>query len=181
MIMSAGALSDKQLLEEILDLAREHNCHIYVPSGAIGGLDAVKSASIRRIDTVTITTRKPVIGLKEAPFVVRNHINLNQFTVPTEIFSGPAAIAIKEFPANVNVAASLSLVGMGFEKTVVKVVVDPTISRNIHDIHVKGEFGDFHAKIENIQSDTNPKTSFLAALSAIATLKEVCEPLKIGT
>lgn len=181
MIMSVGALSDKQLLEELRTLARENHCHIHVPSGAIGGLDAVKSASIKRIDCVTITTRKPAKGLKGAPFVVKNNLDLDKFTVPTEIFSGPAAVAIKEFPANVNVAASLSLVGVGFEKTMVKVVVDPTISRNVHEIHVKGEFGDFHAKIENVPSDTNPKTSFLAALSAIATLKQVCEPLKIGT
>lgn len=181
MIMSVGALSDKQLLEQIRSLAKEHHCSIYVPSGAIGGLDAVKSASIKHIECVTITTRKPAKGLEGAPFVVKNNLDLDKFVEPTEIFSGPAAIAIKEFPANVNVAASLSLVGIGFEKTIVKVVVDPTISRNIHEIHVRGEFGEFHAKIENVPSETNPRTSFLAALSAIATLKQVCEPLKIGT
>ncbi len=181
MIMSVGALSDERLLEQIRSLARKHHCSIYVPSGAIGGLDAVKSASIKYIECVTLTTRKPAKGLKGAPYVVRNKIDLDSFREPTEIFSGPAAEAIKEFPANVNVAASLSLVGIGFEKTIVKVVVDPTISRNIHEIHVKGDFGEFHAKIENVPSETNPRTSFLAALSAIATLKQVCEPLKIGT
>jgi aspartate dehydrogenase len=181
MIMSVGALADQELLGQIRELAKKHHCSIYVPSGAIGGLDAVKSASIKNIECATITTRKPAKGLKGAPFVVKNNIDLDTFTEPTEIFSGPAAVAIKEFPANVNVAASLSLVGIGFDKTIVKVVVDPTISRNIHEIHVRGDFGDFHAKIENVPSDTNPRTSFLAALSAIATLKQVCEPLKIGT
>jgi aspartate dehydrogenase len=181
MIMSVGALADAALLEQIKGLAKEHHCQIYVPSGAIGGLDAVKSASIKRIDSVTITTRKPVKGLMGAPFVVKNKIDITKFKEPTEIFSGPAAIAIKEFPANVNVAASLSLVGIGFEKTIVKVIVDPAAKRNSHEICVKGEFGEFHAKIENVPSATNPKTSYLAALSAIATLKQVCEPLKIGT
>ncbi len=181
MIMSVGALADASLLEQIKTLAKEHHCQIYVPSGAIGGLDAVKSASMRRIDSVTLTTRKPVKGLLGAPFVVKNKLDIEKFTEPTEIFSGPASIAIKEFPANVNVAASLSLVGIGFERTIVKVVVDPAATRNTHDIYVKGEFGEFHAKIENVPSDTNPKTSYLAALSAIATLKQVCEPLKIGT
>ena len=181
MIMSVGAFADRQLLDQVRALARDNHAHIYIPSGAIGGLDAVKSASIKNIESVTITTRKPIKGLKGAPFVVRNNIDIDKFTKPTEIFSGPAAIAIKEFPANVNVAASLSLVGIGFDRTIVKVVVDPTITRNIHEIHVKGDFGDFHAKIENVPSDTNPRTSFLAALSAIATLKQVCEPLKIGT
>ena len=181
MIMSVGALADKELRENIRSLAAKHHAHVYIPSGAIGGLDAVKSASMRNIECVTITTRKPIKGLMGAPFVVKNKIAIDKFTEPTEIFSGPAAVAIKEFPANVNVAASLSLVGIGFEKTIVKVVVDPTITRNIHEIHVKGDFGDFHAKIENVPSDTNPRTSYLAALSAIATLKQVCEPLKIGT
>lgn len=181
MIMSVGALADASLLDEVRRLAREHHCSIYVPSGAIGGLDAVKSAAIRGIDSVTITTRKPAKGLKGAPFVVRNRLDLDRIAEATEIFSGTAAEAIREFPANVNVAASLSLVGVGFDRTVVKVVVDPAISRNIHEIHVRGDFGDFHARIENVPSDTNPKTSFLAALSAIATLRQVCEPLKIGT
>lgn len=181
MIMSVGALADKELLEQIKSLAREHHCHIYVPSGAICGLDGVKSASIKHIDSVTITTRKPIKGLLGAPFVVKNKLDIEKFTKPTEIFSGPAAVAIKEFPANVNVAASLSLVGIGFDKTMVKVVVDPTITRNTHEIHVKGDFGELHTIIENVPSETNPRTSYLAALSAIATLKQVCEPLKIGT
>ncbi len=181
MIMSVGALADNALLEQIRALAREHHANIYVPSGAICGLDGVKSASIRRIDSVTITTRKPIKGLMGAPFVVKNKLDLEKYTEPTEIFYGTAAVAIKEFPANVNVAASLSLVGIGFEKTMVRVIVDPTITRNTHEIIVKGEFGELHTIVENVPSDTNPKTSFLAALSAIATLKQVCEPLKIGT
>lgn len=181
MIMSVGALADKELLEKIKSLAKEHLCSIYVPSGAVCGLDGVKSASVCRIHSVTITTRKPVEGLKGAPFIVKNNIDIEKFTEPTTIFSGPASVAIKEFPANVNVAASLSLVGIGFEKTVVNVVVDPSIKRNMHEIAVKGEFGELRTVVENVPSKMNPKTSLLAALSAIATLKQVCEPLKIGT
>lgn len=181
MIMSVGALSDKELLERIRSLARDNNCNIYVPSGAVCGLDGVKSASICRIDSVTITTRKPKQGLKGAPFIVKNNIDIEKFTVPTEIFNGPASVAIKEFPANVNVAASLSLVGVGFDRTMVRIIVDPTIKRNMHEIEVAGEFGKLRATVENVPSKTNPKTSLLAALSAIATLKQVCEPLKIGT
>ena len=181
MIMSVGALADKELLETIRTMAKEHCCSIYLPSGAIGGLDAVKAASICKIDSVTITTRKPRDGLRGAPVIVRNNIDVDSMTEPTEIFSGPAAVAIKEFPANVNVAASLSLVGIGFERTLVRVVVDPTIKRNIHEISVRGEFGELHTVVENVPARSNPKTSFLAALSAIATLRQVCEPLKIGT
>lgn len=181
MVMSVGAFADKELLETVRSLARHHQCSIYVPSGAVCGLDGVKSASVCKIESVTITTRKPKDGLRGAPFIVRNKIDIDSMTEPTEIFSGPAAVAIKEFPANVNVAASLSLVGVGFERTLVRVVVDPTIKRNMHEIVVRGEFGELRTVVENVPSRTNPKTSFLAALSAIATLKQVCEPLKVGT
>ncbi|MCD1296015.1 aspartate dehydrogenase [Methanocella sp. CWC-04] len=181
MIMSVGALADKELLERLRSLAKNCHCSIYVPSGAVCGLDGVKSASIARIDTVTITTRKPREGLRGAPFIVKNNIDIDKITEPTTIYTGPASVAIKEFPANVNVAASLSLVGIGFDRTIVNVVVDPTIKRNIHEIEVKGEFGELKTHVENVPSGFNPKTSYLAALSAIATLKQVCEPLKIGT
>ncbi len=181
MIMSVGAFADKELLEKVRETAKEHACSVYLPSGAICGLDGVKAASICRIDSVTITTRKPGNGLRGAPFIVKNGIDVDSITEPTEIFNGPASVAIKEFPANVNVAASLSLVGIGFERTLVRVVVDPTIKRNIHEIVVIGEFGELRTIVENVPAKSNPKTSFLAALSAIATLRQVCEPLKIGT
>jgi aspartate dehydrogenase len=60
-------------------------------------------------------------------------------------------------------------------------VVDPTIKRNIHEIRVKGKFGEFTARTENMPSPNNPKTSHLAALSAVATLKRITENLLIGT
>ncbi len=181
MVMSVGAFADKELLDTVRSLAKYHQCNIYVPSGAVCGLDGVKSAAVCKIDSVTITTRKPKEGLRGAPFIVKNKIDIDAMTGPTEIFSGPASVAIKEFPANVNVAASLSLVGIGFERTLVRVVVDPTIKRNMHEVVVRGEFGELRTVVENVPSKTNPKTSFLAALSAIATLKQVCEPLKVGT
>ncbi len=181
MVMSVGAFADPDLLATVRSLAKRHQCSIYVPSGAVCGLDGVKSASIGRIDSVTITTRKPKEGLRGAPFIVRNRIDIDAMTEPTEIFSGPAAVAIREFPANVNVAASLSLVGVGFDRTLVRVIVDPTIRRNMHEVAVRGEFGELRTSVENVPSTTNPRTSFLAALSAIATLKQVCEPLKVGT
>ncbi|HMK46064.1 MAG TPA: aspartate dehydrogenase [Methanocella sp.] len=181
MIMSVGALADKGLLDEVRSMAREHACSVYVPSGAICGLDGVKAASVCKIDSVTITTRKPRDGLRGAPFIVKNRIDVDSITEPTEIFSGPASVAIKEFPANVNVAASLSLVGVGFERTRVRVVLDPLIKRNIHEIVVRGEFGELRTLVENVPARSNPKTSLLAALSAIATLRQVCEPFKIGT
>jgi len=181
MVMSVGAFMDEKLLEDLVSAARRNDCRIYVPSGAIAGIDGLRSAKGGKIEKVEISTTKNPKGLEGAPFIVENNIDLYSFHEKTMIFDGNAKEAVKAFPANVNVAASLSLAGIGPEETRVKVFVDPEASRNIHDITVKGDFGNFKCRIENIPSPGNPRTSLLAALSAIATLKKITEPLQIGT
>jgi aspartate dehydrogenase len=181
MILSVGALADEELRRRIEDLATDNSCKVYIPSGAIVGLDGLKSASIGEIHSATITTRKPPRGLAGAPFVIRNNIDLDRINVPTVLFEGPASEAVKAFPANVNVAATLSVAGIGFKKTEVRVIADPTITRNIHEITVVGSFGEFTTKVENVPSPSNPKSSYLAQLSAIATLKKISSPFQVGT
>ena len=181
MIMSVGALVDSSLTNEIKELSEKAGRKVYVPSGAIAGLDAVKSASIGRIDQVTLTTRKPPEGLKDVPYLEQSKINIEELTKPKTVYKGPAVEACRLFPANVNVAASLSLAGLGPEKTEVRIVADPTTQRNIHQIEVEGEFGRFTVLTENVASPTNPKTSYLAALSAVATLRKATEHMVIGT
>ncbi len=181
MILSVGALIDPGLLEKLVKTAAAHHSRIYIPSGAIAGIDGLKSASIASIDKVMLTTTKNPEGLKGAPHIIKNNIDLGSFREKTLLFEGNAEEAIAAFPANVNVAASLSLAGMGAKETRVRVFVDPEAVRNIHEITVEGAFGKFTCHIENIPSPGNPRTSFLAALSAIATLKKITEPLQIGT
>jgi aspartate dehydrogenase len=181
MILSVGALIDPGLLEKLVKTAAAHHSRIYIPSGAIAGIDGLKSASIASIDKVLLITTKNPEGLKGAPYIIKNNINLGSFHEKTLLFEGNAEEAIAAFPANVNVAVSLSLAGMGAKETRVKVFVDPGAVRNIHEITVEGVFGKFTCNIENVPSPGNPRTSFLAALSAIATLKKITEPLQIGT
>ena len=181
MIMSVGALVDGQLLENLVNLARKHNCKIYLPSGAVAGIDGIKSAASAPIHSVTLTTTKPPRGLAGAPYVVVNNIDLESFDRPEVIFDGTAIEAVKAFPANVNVAACISLAGIGVDKTRVKIVVDPDSTRNRHEIEVIGDFGRFTTEVENIPFPENPRTSYLAALSAVATLKKIASPLQIGT
>jgi aspartate dehydrogenase len=181
MIMSVGALVDVALLNRLVSLAQEHDCKIYIPSGAVAGIDAIKSASLANIHSITLTTTKPPEGLAGAPYVLDNTIDLNKFREPTVIFEGTALEAVKAFPANVNVAATISLAGIGVDRTRVKVVVDPTSDRNQHQIEVIGDFGTLTTHVKNIPSRENPRTSYLAALSAIATLRKIASPLQIGT
>jgi len=180
MIMSTGALVDVSLLLEIKRLAEKNNLKVYLPSGAIAGLDGIKSAG-NEIEKVTLKTTKPPKSLEGAPFFEKNPIKLNDIKEPTIIYEGPAEEAVKLFPSNVNVAASLSLAGIGPKRTKVQIIVDPNITSNIHEIIAEGKFGTLKTRTENVPTPDNPKTSYLAALSAIATLKKITESVQIGT
>jgi len=181
MVLSTGALMDKRLLQELVRAARENGCRIYVPSGAIAGIDGLKSASMAAINKVVLSTTKNPEGLKGAPFVIEHSIDLSSFRKKTLLFEGSAEEAVKAFPANVNVAATISLSGIGAKETLVRVFVDPKATKNIHELAVEGDFGKFTCAVENVPSPSNPRTSLLAALSAIATLKKITNPLQIGT
>lgn len=179
MIMSVGGILDTY--KELYQLARDNNGCIYLPSGALCGLDAVNAAYMGRISKAVLTTRKPPKGLEGAPYLKEKNIDLNNIREETVIFEGTAQEAIRGFPKNVNVCAALSLAGIGAERTKVKIITSPGYTANIHEIEVEGNFGKLVARTENVPSPANPKTSFLASLSAIATLKDVLDVVKIGT
>ena len=177
MAISIGALLDHP---DILDLATERGCRLYAPSGAIAGLDGIKSASSGRIDHVTMTTRKPLKALEGSPYLVDRGISVLGYTEETEIFAGTAREACRGFPANVNVSAAVSLAGIGPDKTQIRIMAVPGLERNCHDIEVEGEFGRLHIHIENIPTE-NPRTGRLTVMSIIRTLQNLASPLQIGT
>ena len=167
--------------DDLFSLAEERGATIYVPSGAIAGLDGVVSASAGRIDAITMITRKPPDGLKGAPGVEQAKIDLDAVTEPTVVYEGPVKEACRLFPANVNVSAALSMAGIGPHKTNICIYADPTVNRNTHEIIVEGEFGKLSIKIENVPSPANPRTGILSALSALATLRKITSPIQVGT
>lgn len=176
MVISVGALLDHP---EIMEKSRKTGCRLYCPSGAIAGLDGIKSASVGQITHVTHTTRKPPNGLEGAPYLVERGISLQGLTEEKEIFSGSAREACRGFPANVNVAAAVSLAGIGPDKTRMRIFAVPGLPRNCHDIDVEGEFGLLHVHIENVPSE-NPKTGKLTALSIVRAVQDVVDPVRIG-
>jgi aspartate dehydrogenase len=178
MVLSAGALLDHP---EWGELVAQHGAKVYIPSGAIVGLDGVKGACVGQVKGVTITTRKPPQGLAGAPYVEDREIDVWALTEETLIFDGSAREACKGFPANVNVSAALSLAGVGPDQTRIRIFAVPGSTRNMHDIEVEGEFGRMTAHIENVPSDTNPRTGKLSYLSAIALLKEIVSPIRCGS
>jgi len=178
MIMSVGGMVDYLYL---FDEARKRGCRIYFPSGAIAGLDGVKAAKEAHINSVTLTTSKPPSGLWGAPYIIEKKIDLNGIKKRTVIFEGTCREAVKAFPKNINVAATLSFAGIGMHKTRVRVIADPSLKRNVHHILVEGDFGSMETWVKNVPSPFNPKTSYLAALSAIATLREIADTVQVGT
>jgi aspartate dehydrogenase len=178
LVLSVGGLLDRP---DWIELARQTGSRIYVPSGAIVGLDGLKGAAIGHVTAVTMTTRKPPKALAGAPYIVEQQIDLDRFTQPTQIFEGNAREACRGFPANVNIAAALSLAGIGADRTRLRILVDPQGTRNVHDIEVVGEFGRFSIHLENEPSETNPRTGKLTYLSTLAMLKALANPLKVGT
>lgn len=181
MIMSVGALLDLSIFEVLSDACKEFSKTIYLPSGAIAGLDALKSVK-NELESVTLTTTKNPNSFKGAKFFENSDIDLDKIEKSTILFDGTANEAVKLFPANINVAALLSLVGLGNEKTKVKIIADPATNKNTHQIEAIGKFGKMNFSIQNIPDDTNPKTSRLAILSAIETLRKYCtDGISIGT
>ena len=181
MVMSTGALLDENLYQEVLNVAKKTGRKVYVPSGAVVGLDNVKSAALEEIESVTLTTRKPPVSFEGAPFIKERGVDLTSIREPKVLYEGPAREAVKLFPRNVNVAASLSLAGVGADRTWVKIIADPNVKGITHEVRVKGAFGELMTKTVNRPFPDNPKTSYIAALSAIATLKKVSENIDIGT
>jgi aspartate dehydrogenase len=177
MVLSVGGLVG--VLDDWARLAETHHCRILVPSGAIAGLDGVKGAREGRITAVTMETRKPPRGLAGAPYIEANGIDLDAINTETLIFEGPATEAVKAFPANVNVVAALSLAGIGPERTRIRLFAVPGQTRNQHRITVEGEFGRLVIEVENVPSE-NPRTGKLSYLSAIAMLRELGSPVRVG-
>ncbi len=181
MVMSIGALLEKNVYDELACIAEEHDRRIYLPTGAIAGIDAIRSVK-HLLKEVTLTTTKNPRGLEGAPFFKTHKVDLKRIKKARVIYEGRAEYAVKLFPANVNVAAVLSLAGVGGNKTKVRIVADPKTRVNTHEITAKGSFGEMHFQVKNVPIPTNPKTSYLAILSAIECLRSICDDrISIGT
>jgi aspartate dehydrogenase len=150
--MSTGALLDHDT----------SNLHVHFPAGAIGGLDAIAAAANAGIDEIILTTRKNPKALGK------------QIVEETVTFEGYAEDAARQFPREMNVAATLALT-VKPTKVKVKVLVDPATVRNTHEINVKWRYGDMQLKFANMPHPDNPHTSALAAWAAIQLLQTLLQ------
>ncbi len=169
MIMSVGSLLDTDFKEKIETIASENNAKIYIPTGAIAGIDTVKASVLGDVESVTLVTRKPPLSLG---------VDLDG-SDELLLFEGKASDAVTKFPKNINVSSTLSLAS--HTDADVKIIADSKVKENTHEIHLKGSFGEMTTQTKNLCSPDNPKTSILAAYSAASLLNKLSQTIQIGS
>ena len=167
-VLSVGAL----LRSEARPLLARYRARIHVPSGALGGLDALKALSLAGVESVELVSRKHPSKLADEPYVRQRGLKLEGLGKPLVVFEGTAEEAVSAFPRTLNVAAALALASGAPVR--VKVVADPSAHRNVHEFVARSKAGTLHVRVENVPHPENPKTSYLAALSAVELLRELC-------
>ncbi|MBI4004118.1 MAG: DUF108 domain-containing protein [Candidatus Omnitrophica bacterium] len=178
MVMSVGGLLTDRMWQR---LARRSRGRVFIPSGALAGIDGVKAMAVGTIRRVSLTTRKPPQALSSAPYVRRRRLRLERRTRPSVVFEGSPREVVSAFPQNTNVAAALTLAsGAADSRTRIRVVADPTIRSNVHELDIESDCGRIHCRIESRPS-ANPKTSEIAVRSAVATLARLFGRVSIGT
>jgi len=177
-VSSVGAFNDQALLDKIIAAAKSQGRRLIIPSAAVGGLDRIAAGAVGPLNQVTLTTRKPPKAWLGT--IVEQQVDLQTLKEPVCVFEGSARESSRLFPESVNVSAALSLAGIGLDQTEVKVFVDPTISRNVHEIFACGKFGEIRLQIQNTPSPHNPKTGYIVAMSIAKVLRNLSSSLVIG-
>jgi aspartate dehydrogenase len=166
--VSVGALADDTLFSELTRAAEAGGTRLHLASGAIGALDALSAATAGALKEVLYTGRKPSAGWSGSP--AEDALDLKALTGPAVHFDGSARDCALNYPKNANVAASVALAGLGFDRTRARLIADPTITRNIHEISARGDFGDLTFTIEGKGLADNPKSSALTAMSVVRSI-----------
>jgi len=176
-IVSIGALAEPGLLEGLEQAARSGGAQLELFAGAVGGIDALTAAKAGHLDRVVYAGRKPPAGWVGSP--AESVVDLSSLSEPATFFEGTAREAARQYPKNANVAATVALAGLGLDGTVVTLIADPNIDRNIHEVVAEGTFGRFRIEIAGATLPDNPRSSALAAMSAVRAIRNRSGPVRL--
>ena len=172
-VTSVGALEDPKLKELLIQTAIETERQIYVTSGAVGGFDLMQIFSL--MDKMGIKSNAEICSTKRPESLQQDSYSDDKKRI---LFEGNAKNAIREFPKNVNVAVAAGLASVGTSKISVKVVSDPEISGNTHEIMLENNLAKASIKIQAVPDAKNPKSSIITAWSVVALLESIVSPIK---
>lgn len=174
MTVSIGALANATLYSDLEQAAIDGNAMLHLVSGAIGALDCLRAARTGALHTVTYTGRKPPKSWKGSP--AEEQLDLDSLTDSERVhFEGSARDAATQYPKNANVAAAVALAGVGMDDTEVRLIADPNVDQNIHEVVATGEFGRFAFEIRGHALPDNPKSSALAAMSVVSQVEQLTQ------
>lgn len=175
--VSIGALADDVVSQTLKDAAVAGHATLHLASGAIGALDSLRAAGIGALNSVTYTGRKPPKGWKGS--AAERKVALDTLQTAATHFEGSARDAALEYPKNANVAAAVALASLGLDATQVRLIADPDITQNIHEVEAAGAFGQLRFEITGNALPDNPRSSALAAMSVVAKLEQLSQPISI--
>ena len=176
-LVSIGALHEPDALQRLEAAALRGGTQLTLVSGAIGAIDALAAARIGGLERVSYTGRKAPLSWRDTPAEAAHDLaGLREATI---IFEGTARDAARLYPKNANVAATVSLAGIGFDRTRVTLIADPAASRNVHRLVAEGSFGRLDLTIENEPLPANPKTSALTVYSVMRAIHNASRPVSI--
>lgn len=176
-VISVGALADQALLERLNRAAMKSSTQLFIPAGAVAGIEALAAARLCGLEEVRHSIIKPPAALGGTP--AEKIVDLHNLNVPTVVFKGSAGLAASQYPQNANVAATVALAGLGFNRTTVRIVADPNIEHNLHRVEASGQFGSMVVEMRGQALPDNPKTSMLAALSVARSVLNRAQTIQI--
>lgn len=162
-VASVGAMARPDLAARLAEAAEAGDAQCVVPSGAIGGVDALAAAKLSGLISVDYVGRKPPMAWRGTP--AEDVADLAALTEACAFFTGTAREAAQAYPKNANVAATLALAGLGLDATNVRLIADPATSENTHEFTVASHALNFSMRLVGLPSDRNPKTSRSTAYS----------------